>query len=153
MNNYPTEYQESVKFHQWLQAREIPHAHIPNENGRKSGARGAMNKRMGVSSGFPDYLVIVPTKVQVIPNYAVIKDIKLETRSDGVKVPTIYTFFERTIAIELKRAKKSLSKTSEAQNKWLEILNNAGIESVVCYGADEAIEFIRSLLPEEKVEF
>lgn len=62
----PTEYQESVLLHQWLDVRKIPHFHVPNENGRNSAQRGAMNKRMGVSKGVPDFFVFTPGKNIVI---------------------------------------------------------------------------------------
>lgn len=54
-----TEYQESVAFHQWLTIKKIPHFHVPNETGGNQ-ARGAMNKRMGVSKGVCDFFVFTP---------------------------------------------------------------------------------------------
>lgn len=46
------------------------------------------------------------------------------------------------IAIEMKRIKNS--KVSPAQEYWLKLLNNANIPAKVCYGAKEAIKFIKS---------
>lgn len=46
------------------------------------------------------------------------------------------------IAIEMKRIKNS--KVSPAQEYWLKLLNNANVPAKVCYGAKEAIEFIKS---------
>lgn len=40
--------------------------------------------------------------------------------------------------IELKRAKKSLSKKSPEQRDWIKKLNKAGYKAVFCYGAEEA---------------
>ena len=40
--------------------------------------------------------------------------------------------------IELKRAKKSLSKKSEEQKRWIKALNEKGYKAVFCYGAEEA---------------
>ena len=53
------EFNEGVKLHQWLERRDIPHTHIANE-GNGDFRRGAMNKALGVSSGFPDYLIFLP---------------------------------------------------------------------------------------------
>ena len=40
--------------------------------------------------------------------------------------------------IELKRSKKSLSKKSLEQKKWVNSLNEKGYKAVFCYGAEEA---------------
>lgn len=40
--------------------------------------------------------------------------------------------------IELKRAKKALSKKSPEQREWIKKLNEAGYKAVFCYGAEEA---------------
>jgi ADP-heptose:LPS heptosyltransferase len=40
--------------------------------------------------------------------------------------------------IELKRAKKSLSKKSLEQRQWVKALNDKGYKAVFCYGAEEA---------------
>ena len=40
--------------------------------------------------------------------------------------------------IELKRAKKALSKKSPEQRDWIKKLNKAGYKAVFCYGAEEA---------------
>jgi hypothetical protein len=47
------------------------------------------------------------------------------------------------IAIEMKRVKGS--STSKEQKEWIEALQNAGIEARICFGADQAIKFIKSL--------
>lgn len=45
--------------------------------------------------------------------------------------------------LELKRAKKSLSKVSEFQKKWIEELNNIqNVQAVVCYWTEEATNTI-----------
>lgn len=54
-----SEYQEAVAFHQWLTIKKIPHFHVANE-GNGNQARGAMNKRMGVSKGVPDFFIFTP---------------------------------------------------------------------------------------------
>lgn len=40
--------------------------------------------------------------------------------------------------IELKRAKKSLSRKSPEQRAWIKALNEKGYKAVFCYGAEEA---------------
>lgn len=48
--------------------------------------------------------------------------------------------------IELKRAKKSLSKVSKEQKDWIDSLNNiSNVQAVVCYGSEEAINTILKL--------
>ena len=58
MNKRPVhrEYKEAVKLHRWLEVRSIDHFHVPNETGGNR-SRGAMNKRMGVSAGVPDFFI------------------------------------------------------------------------------------------------
>ncbi len=47
--------------------------------------------------------------------------------------------------VEMKRTKGS--NTSDHQKEWLEALNKVqGIEVRICFGADEAIQFISELL-------
>lgn len=48
--------------------------------------------------------------------------------------------------IELKRAKKSLSKKSLEQRQWIKALNEKGYKAVFCYGAEEAIREVRRYL-------
>jgi Holliday junction resolvase len=49
------------------------------------------------------------------------------------------------VAVELKRAKKSLSKVSPEQREWLAVLAACGVEAAICYGCAEAIEFVESV--------
>lgn len=50
--------------------------------------------------------------------------------------------------IELKRRKKSLSRKSEEQKTWIERLRALGYWAEFCYGAEEAVQVIRSYLGE-----
>lgn len=54
------------------------------------------------------------------------------------------------IAIELKRVKGSI--TSPEQLQWLKDLAACGVQSAICHGASEAIEFIESIKIKEPVE-
>ena len=116
----PTEDQECEAFAQWLRLKKIPFTHISNESGRGRTAmlRTAKMKRLGQSAGFPDYLVVVQ------------KNAPFGT--------------SQLVAIEMKRKKGG--RLSPEQKAWLEILNNAGIEAVVCNGFDEAKKFVEERL-------
>lgn len=120
----PLEDDECIKFHMWLQVRNIPHAHIANESRSSSkGAmiRGAKLKRMGQSAGVWDYEVFVP--VYGIDN--TIDDYQL-------------------LKIEMKRQKGGT--VSQEQKEWGKIYGTAGIPSKVCRGADEAIAFVQEFM-------
>lgn len=52
--------------------------------------------------------------------------------------------YGRVIWIEMKRAKKALSKLSDAQKDEHQTLMRLGHEVHVCYGADDAIEVIKT---------
>lgn len=54
----PTEYQEGKVFHQWLDLKRIPHCHVSNEQPNK--LRAYHGRMLGVSAGFPDYIIILP---------------------------------------------------------------------------------------------
>lgn len=46
------------------------------------------------------------------------------------------------LRIEMKSPKEYRSKVSQAQQEWIDRLNQVGIKAVVCYGLDEAIQAI-----------
>ena len=121
----PIEDFECIAFHKWLENNDIPHSHIPNESrSSKKDAyiRGAKLRSMGVSKGYWDYDVYIPIMDvdDTIGGYELVK-------------------------IEMKRAKKSLSKVSEDQKRWGTIYEMAGIAHFICYGAEEAIELVSDL--------
>ncbi|MFV0485371.1 MAG: VRR-NUC domain-containing protein [Candidatus Saccharimonadales bacterium] len=130
----PTEDQESEAFSQWLTLKGLPHTHIGNESGRGRTAmlRTAKLKRMGQSKGFPDYLVVVPAGLAR-------RVVDLRAEGSSYALPVKYYAY-RLVAVEMKRRKGG--KLSPEQKQWLEILNSAGIESVVCRGFDEARKFV-----------
>lgn len=121
----PIEDIECEVFHNWLELYGIPHTHIPNESKSQTRAaiiRGAKLKRMGVSPGYWDYDVYIPV---------------LDTDGEigGYEL----------IKIEMKRAKKSLSKVSESQKLWGEIYDMAGLSKFICYGAEEAEKVVSEM--------
>lgn len=114
----PIEDIECEVFHHWLVMYGIPHTHIPNESKSQTKAaiiRGKKLKKLGVSSGYWDYDVYVPV-------------MDLDGEIGGYEL----------IKIEMKRAKKSLSTVSANQKRWGAVYELAGIESYICYGAEEA---------------
>ncbi len=52
--------------------------------------------------------------------------------------------------IELKRAKKTLSRVSLEQRQWIKALNEKGYAACVCYGAEAAKRTVLEYLGEEK---
>lgn len=92
--------------------------------------RGAKLKRMGQSAGVWDYEIFLPIKgiTGEIDDYQLIK-------------------------IEMKRRKGGT--VSAEQKAWGKIYETAGIPNKICRGADEAIEFVKSLgyNDDDKVEF
>lgn len=118
LSECPIEDVECKNFHDWLEERDIPHEHIPNESrsGTKNALiRGKKLKSMGVSSGYWDYDIYIPV-------------CDVDGTLGGYEL----------IKIEMKRAKKSLSTVSAAQKKWGKIYELAGIAHYICYGAEEA---------------
>jgi len=56
----------------------------------------------------------------------------------------------KLVFIELKRSKKSLSKVSPEQVEWINILNTyPHCEARVCYGFDDAKNFISGIIKTE----
>ena len=74
--------------------------------------------------------------------------------AEGVKagVPDVFLMCRRrhygALAIELKRADRS-NHATDAQRDWIERLRAAGYMAVICYGAQEAIEVIKTYLAQE----
>ena len=122
----PTEDQEAVMLAQWLSIQKLPATHVANESGRDAYARrrAIRMKRQGVSKGFFDYIVFIPA----------VKS------KDGEAY---------CLCIELKRAKKSLSRLTPEQKEWQDKVNDLGtnnIQAYVAYGANEAIRVISHYL-------
>ena len=122
----PLEDDEAVAFADWLRAQHIPHTHIANEMGgstKTAKLRSIKAKRMGQSAGVWDYEIFLPI---------------INTFGD------VDAYQE--IRVELKRRKGGT--VSEAQKKWGQVYEMAGIPCAVCKGAEEAIVFVRKVLSE-----
>lgn len=57
--------------------------------------------------------------------------------------PNVLYIDRRFETVEMKRKKGGA--TSANQKQWIKTLNEAGVQTVVCKGCDEAIEFIESI--------
>lgn len=121
----PIEDQECKDFHNWLDERDIPHAHIPNESrssDKYAAIRGAKLKKMGMSAGYWDYDVYIPI-------------LDIDNEVGGYEL----------VKIEMKRAKKSLSTVSKAQKDWGKIYEKTGLRCFICYGAEKAEEAVENV--------
>ena len=112
------EYHESKAFWQWLQWQNIFAIHVPNE-GKHNVQYRAKQKAIGVTSGASDYHIFTP-----VP-----------------KMPEV-----RLLAIEMKAPKPHKGRVSDSQKEYGQRveLEASGLFKV-CYGANEAINFMQSL--------
>ena len=113
----PTENQEQRAVVKVLREHKIPFIHVPNE-GNRNKVNGWNLKMLGLSAGFPDLILFQsPPK---FPN-------------------------SKGLVIEMKRAKKSISRVSPEQKQWLKTLEANGYICMVAYGAAEAIAKLEEL--------
>tara|TARA_R110000822_G_scaffold14829_3_gene51723 strand:+ start:7103 stop:7522 length:420 start_codon:yes stop_codon:yes gene_type:complete len=96
------------------------YTHIPMETFTRYWKVKNRNKEIGVKSGFPDYVIIIP--------YWWVG-----------KRHNVLLF------AEIKRCKKSLSNTSTAQKEWIHNLRSCNELAEIFYGADELINYIDAL--------
>lgn len=66
-NNTPTEYDECVTLAEYLQhlknvGKVLVYTHTPQETYTKSWMQKAKNKKMGVTRGIPDYVIVTKNK-------------------------------------------------------------------------------------------
>lgn len=99
----------------YCDVRGWKHTHFSNETYTTSWKQKAKMKYLGVHSGVPDHLVIVP-------------------RKDGIVVP---------VYVEMKRQKGGT--VSDEQFKWIKALRIACQYVAVCEGGDEAVEFVEAV--------
>lgn len=121
----PIEDVECFDFVDWLNkfAPDVVYAHVANESrsSKKDAAiRGRKLQRMGQKRGVWDYELFVP-----------VYDV------DG----EIGAYQE--LRIEMKRQRGGGSTVSKEQKDWKKVYESAGIPAKVCYGADEAIAFVK----------
>ena len=71
---------------------------------------------------------------------------KLKTMGTSAGFPDMLVFLpSKIVFVEMKRAKKSLSRVSDEQKGWIDTINCYDYaKAKVCYGSGEAIDFIKS---------
>lgn len=114
----PLESEEQIVLVNWLDLVGLRHTSIPNSTYTTSWKQKRHNKNMGLHPGFPDLVVCVPHWQS----------------KDGEG---------HLLLIEMKRRKRGV--LSPDQKAWiaeLNMLGAAGVEAVVCKGAEEAINLI-----------
>lgn len=111
----PTEHAEQRMVCQWLRAKRLLYAHVPNE-GQRNPVTGSRLRGIGMQRGVPDLLVFTR------PN------------------PTI-----AGVAIEMKRRTATASGVTPEQREWIEALKAEGWACLVAYGCDDAIAFLEGL--------
>ena len=119
----PLEEDEAVALANWMKLKKIPHTHVPLE-GKMRVQYMKKLAAMGCSKGFPDYIVFTPGKVLLV---------ELKRR---VKIT--------------KTGKESISHTkiSPEQQDWIDTANCYDYcEAKVCYGWNEAQQFISKYMP------
>lgn len=98
---------------------------------------------------FVQYLDIKRINYWHTPNSTYTKSWNIKRRNSrlGVKsgIPDLFVIINNKLyGIEMKRKKNSV--VSVTQKKWIKVLNDAGIETIVANGAEEAIEFVQKKL-------
>jgi len=111
----PTEEQEQRALVAWLRYNGILFTHVPN-GGYRTRAEAGIFRALGVSAGVPDVLIFDPPPC--VPD-------------------------RRGVAIELKRSRGG--RVTPEQRNWLDALHARGWETMICHGADVAIEYLRRL--------
>jgi len=114
----PLEDEEYDLIVKYLDDMGFVYTHIPMETYTQSWKVKSRNKRIGVKSGFPDYVIIIP--------YWWVG-----------KRHNILLF------AEIKRRKHS--STSQKQKEWIHNLRSCNELAEVFYGADELVSYIDAL--------
>jgi len=120
-NDSPTERQEQRSFLDWLEAKGILFCGFPNNLWTSSWAQKAEQKFLGLQSGFPDLICLVPCR-------------------DGLT---------RLVFVEMKRVKGGTLR--DDQKAWLAALQGCEeVEAACCKGAAEAIALIEAVMAVDK---
>jgi len=102
---------------QYLEWLGVRFTHIANETSRHDWSM----YHQGVRAGVPDYMIILPDKHDKNKNVL--------------------------LFIELKRSKKSLTKTSTDQLEWIRDINKVdNVQALVCYGFEECMIILNSYM-------
>lgn len=115
-NGCPSEDDEESVLADYCDTVGWKHTHFSNETYTTSWNQKHKMKKLGVHSGIPDHLVLVPLK------------------NTGEIVP---------VYIEMKRVKGGT--VSDAQFEWILALRNAGQIVTVCFGGEDAVDFLTAV--------
>ncbi|KPJ59085.1 MAG: hypothetical protein AMJ46_12525 [Latescibacteria bacterium DG_63] len=117
----PTEHQEQVALADWLDKVVGKHGwfHVPNE-GIRDPRLGAKLKRAGLKPGVPDIVILVPPPA---------------VREAGI--------WYRGTVLELKA--RDGARPTPGQRAWLDAFHDLGWVTLVSYGAQHAVEQLRSM--------
>lgn len=112
----PTEAEEQKALCEWLRKHNIRH----------------FSTSMGVWFGKTNYRYIM----------------SLKSRGFEVGVPDLVLLFDNgvTAFIELKRRDRNASKVRPCQTEWIEWLQAHGYPARICYGAVEAVQFVKEII-------
>lgn len=115
----PTEAEEQKALCKWLREHNIKH----------------FSTAMGVWFGKTNYRYIM----------------SLKSRGFEAGVPDLVLLFDNgvTAFIELKRREKSASNVRPCQEEWIKWLLEHGYPAKICYGAEEAVLFVKSIIGEK----
>lgn len=135
MLNNRSEETEGVVFASWCRQNNLHFTHIPNQNdwsfmSRQMALRlASKNKRMGVSTGIPDYMILTPKGILWVE----LKRVSLKGEEDPLQ--------------GWKEGQKSKGGLKRSQKEWIDAINKTpGTQAAVCYGAEEAIAFVEPFL-------
>lgn len=116
----PLEEDDSITFSQFLTLHRLKHTHINNEMWSPSRNQHRKAKAMGVSSGVPDYMIVIK-----------------RTQSKQNKAHLLF--------VEMKREKGGV--VSPKQQEWIDLLNQVdNVEARVAEGFKEATKIINELI-------
>ncbi len=122
MLTVPLEDDEQIAFVQWLELVGLRFSSVPNSTFTSSWRQKSKNYYTGLRAGFPDLVVLIP------PARA----------KDGLG---------HFLCMEMKRRQGGT--VSAVQKEWIAAINglsSAGVEAVVCKGAQEAIDHVNKWL-------
>lgn len=114
-NGTPSEDDEEHVLSDYCDLKGWRHTHFSNETYTTSWKQKAKMKYLGVHSGVPDHLIIVP-------------------RKDGLVVP---------VYVEMKRTKGGT--VSDSQFAWIKSLKIAMQFVAVCEGGEQAVEYVQAV--------
>lgn len=114
---------------------------IPN-GGYRTAREAKSLKKQGVKSGVSDYFLPVPVADAKAHQDCLVNEYFL---SD----PSATTQKYYGLWIELKRSNRNLSKISKAQQKWITKMRERGYAAEIAYGAEQAINIIKTYLKGE----